>query len=180
MENLQLSTLILELLQFWHSFIDFRLFLLLLLLFIPDSQSLGRQRSLATPESKTCVWQIWLRRRLGRNSRRTWAAQVKVVLGISWYELTVRVLRFTTEPFDSAATEASHCLTWWSAIVFGLLASKYLPPLKDFFPPLKDGSLPHQRWAPHWQRPLVGGSSGGWKPSTSCKCFFQILWRENP
>ena len=166
MENLQLSTLILELLQYWHSFIDFRLFLLLLL-FIPDSQSLGRQRSLATPESKTCVWQIWL----GRNSRRTWAAQVKVVLGISWYELTVRVLRFTTEPFDSAATEASHCLTWWSAIVFGVF--------KVWFPPLKDASLPHQRWAPHWQRPLVGGSSGGWKPSTSCKYLFQILSREN-
>ena len=36
---------------------------------------------------------------------------MKVVVGISWNELTVRVLRFTTE-FDSAATEASHCLTW--------------------------------------------------------------------
>ena len=35
---------------------------------------------------------------------------MKVVVGISWNELTVRVLRFTTE-FDSAETEASHCLT---------------------------------------------------------------------
>ena len=38
--------------------------------------------------------------------------------------------------------------------------------------PLKDG-LPRLPWALHRQRPLVRGSSGGWRPSTSWKNVIQ-------
>ena len=99
----------------------------------PGSQSLGRQRSRATPGSKICNHVFCqLNEIVGINNNvctflvlsvlfclyfSTCAAQLKEVAGISWNELMLRAPRFTTEIDlfseieDSGATEASLCIT---------------------------------------------------------------------